>query len=107
VMKSRSPRYRLRLLIVGLSLFCSGAAAIAGTGGAVLQQKISSPPDIEVVSHKWTIVVFKPGVSPRPAISSETIDRGESVNRPIPVDPMPVQVPNPNISAKPIERQSY
>jgi hypothetical protein len=48
------------------------------------------------------MTVFKPSVASRPAISSETIEKSERVN-----DPMPPQVPTPNSSAKPIERQSY
>ena len=61
-----------------------------------------SAPDLEIVSARWTMYVLKPGVSPQPAISSTTIQKSDNV-----WDPIPVQVPNPTVSSKPIERHQY
>jgi len=76
-MTIRSPSRRLRLCILSLSLFCSGAAVGQSTG----TPGVSSPPDIEVVSRQWTMIGFKPGVFPRPAISSETVDEPAGKSR--------------------------
>jgi hypothetical protein len=92
---------RLRLFLLSLSLFCFGAAAVAWADGAVLPQKISSPPDIEVVSHKWTMYVFHLGspMVPRSAASYPT----ERSGKPPAAGPWcPIRA-----SLKPIERQSY
>jgi len=95
-MTIQSQSRRLRLFILSLSLFCFGVSAAQSIDST------KQAPDIEVVSAKWVMYVFKPGVSVQPAIGSETIQKSERAN-----DPMPVVVPNPNISAKPIERRSY
>jgi hypothetical protein len=79
--------------------------AIAWAGGPISfqrQQVESAAPDIEVVSAKWVMNVLKPRAATGPAISSETIEKSERVN-----DPIPVIVPNPKDLSKPIERQFY
>jgi hypothetical protein len=48
------------------------------------------------------MTVFKPGVGREPAMANVTIQREGKAN-----DPMPVIVPAPNVSAKPIERQFF
>ena len=98
---SGSPQKLAIVRIVALQLLF----AITWASGAVWSQQPktdTTPPDVEVVSQKVVMYVFKPGVSPAPPISSETIEREGKAN-----DPMPVVVPNPNIAGKPIERQWY
>lgn len=75
---------------------------IAWTSVPASPPQVPSAPDIEVVSAKWTMTVLKPGVVTQPATGSETIGREGKAN-----DPMPVIVPNPSVSAKPIEGQFY
>jgi len=62
--------------------------------------QVPSAPDIEVVSSKVTMTVFKSRGAPPPDTSSDTIRREGKAN-----DPMPVRVPNPSVSARPIEPQ--
>jgi hypothetical protein len=82
--------------IIVLRLLC----AIAWASSPVPPPQVPTSPDIEVISAKVTMTVFKSGGSPQPDTSSDTIGREGKAN-----DPMPVIVPNPNVSAKPIERQ--
>jgi len=77
-------------------------AAIASASSHLPPQQVPSSPDIEVVSARVTMTVFKSGGAPQPDTSSDTIGREGKAN-----DPMPVRVPNPSIPAKPSERQFY
>jgi hypothetical protein len=76
--------------------------AIVWTGVQVPAQQVPSAPDIEVISAKVTMTVFKSGGAPQPDTSSDTIGREGKAN-----DPMPVRVPNPSVADKPTERQFY
>jgi hypothetical protein len=77
-------------------------SAISWSSSSLPPQQIPSSPDIEVVSSKVTMTVFKSGVATEAATGSETIGREGKAN-----DPMPVIVPNPNAPAKSSERQFY
>jgi hypothetical protein len=76
--------------------------AIAWAASPLPPPQVPSAPDIEVVSANVTMTIFRLGPPTQTATGSETIGREGKVN-----DPMPVIVPNPGVSAKPIERQLY
>jgi hypothetical protein len=75
---------------------------IAWTSVPGLPPQIPSAPDIEVISAKMTMKVFKSGGAPQPDTSSDTIGREGKAN-----DPMPVIVPNPSVRAKTSELRYY
>jgi hypothetical protein len=76
--------------------------AIAWVSSPLPPPQVPSAPDIEVVSAKVTMKVFKSGGAPQPDTSSDTIGREGKAN-----DPMPVIVPNPSVPAKTSELRYY
>jgi hypothetical protein len=85
-------------MIIALQLL----SAIAWMSSPLPPPQVPSAPDIEVISAKVTMTVFKSGGAPQPDPSSDTIGREGKAN-----DPIPVRVPNPGDAAKPSERQFY
>jgi|ERR1044072_3767663 hypothetical protein len=86
----------MRILALQFLIFCAWAS---GTSGLPQQ---TTAPDIEVLSKKWVIYVYNRPVATGPAMPNETIQREGKAN-----DPMPVMVPNPNVTAKPTEHRMY
>jgi hypothetical protein len=104
-MSLSSIRIALSLLACGLIAGLIAVSAIAWASGPVSfpqQPAGSAAPEVEVVSAKWVLNIIKPRAATGPAMSSETIEKSERVN-----DPIPVVIPNPKDLSKPIERRFY
>ena len=84
------------------AIACAGSAFIAWASSPLPPPQVPAAPDIEIISAKVTMKVFKSGGAPQPDTNSDTIGREGKAN-----DPMPVIVPNPRVTDKPREQRFY
>src|SRR5690242_4755536 len=81
--------------VITLQLFW----AIVLSNGAALPKQISPPPDLEVVSHKWVMLVIRSN-PPAPVPNSQSVERSEEK----PLEPID---PTPKVASAPEKRQVY